>query len=79
MARRVNVGQEFEADAVLIDTKVRRSVAYVVLGLGVVFLVGAALLGLYSQNWNSLEKVWSVLGPIYGGVAGYYLRESSRR
>lgn len=72
MGRRVDFGEDFEADVKIKDASSRSLVLKVVLVLGTVFLIGAALYGVFDQNFSYLAGVWSAVAPIYGGVAGYY-------
>jgi hypothetical protein len=42
---------------------------------GLIFLFGAAALGLHKGEFSAMQAVWGVVGPVYGGIAGYYFRK----
>jgi hypothetical protein len=71
--RRVVVGEPFEASITV--AKARARIVYAVLTTVAVFLIGAAVLGLYRGEFSGLAAVWGATAPIYGGIAGYYLSE----
>jgi hypothetical protein len=83
--RRVTVGEAFDAkvtisivpDKAATDAETRRLVVMWVLTLSTIFLSGAAMLGLYRDDFSSLNSIWVVVGPIYGAMATYFF--SSRR
>jgi hypothetical protein len=78
MKRRVNVGKPFDDEATLTEAKTRSVIVYAVVGLATLFLVGAGIIGLIEDQYSLLQAVWSIVGPIYGGIAGHYFRSSRR-
>jgi hypothetical protein len=86
LPKRVAVGQEFDAkitsskDWVDVSEAVTRSrMAWAVFGVIAVFLFGAAGLGFYKGEFSALQGIWSVAGPIYGGIAGYFFHRQHKR
>lgn len=84
MKRRVKVGEEFDAEIRLINAKakgrveiVRERIALILIFSSAVFLVGAAVLGMYESDFSKLTSVWNVAGTIVGGVIGFYFRNSN--
>jgi len=75
--RRVVVGEEFNAQG-HVDAITRQRIATGVLALSTVFLLGAAALGLPRGDFGALLAVWTVVGPIYGGMAAYFFALRSR-
>jgi hypothetical protein len=84
-SRRLAVGEEFEAKVSLAksrteaDATIRALIVWVVLATSVVFLLGAASLGLYQAEFSALQSVWTVVGPIYGGIAIYFFSRRERK
>ena len=72
--RTVNVGQEFDGSDVTQNS--RRIVTYVVLALGCLFILGAAAKGFFDEDFQALHYVWSIVGPVYGAMSGYYFKAS---
>jgi hypothetical protein len=79
--RHIAVGEEFDASIKLTgnvaeatDAVTRARLVWVVLSICAVFLFGAALLGLYKggSDFSHVQAVWTVVGPTYGGIAGYF-------
>jgi hypothetical protein len=79
MTRRVNVGEEFEGEVQVRESKVRRTLVYLVTATGMIFLFGAAILGLRTGQFGPLQTVWAAVAPIYGGIAGSYLGNSQNQ
>jgi hypothetical protein len=84
-ARRVDVGQAFEAKATIADRgttpddRVRSFVVYAVLALSTVFILSAGGLGLLKGDFTGLQNVWGAVGPIYGGIATYFFAKPRGR
>lgn len=81
--RQIAVGREFDANVTLTgdtaettDALTRSSIVKAVAVLAGVFLLGAASLGLVSGDFKALQSVWSVVGPLYGGIASYFFVRS---
>jgi hypothetical protein len=72
--RRVSVGREFNGS----DGEGRRWVTKVVLALGCIFILGAAMKGFWDGDFEALQLIWSIVGPVYGAVSGYYF-EAARQ
>jgi hypothetical protein len=77
--RRVAVGSEFNTTVSLSgdwadikDATTRSRIVWFVFGLAAIFLAGSAGLGFYRGTFEALGSVWSVIGPIYGGIAVYF-------
>jgi hypothetical protein len=84
--RHVAVGQEFQAKVSLSgdlgdaanaltrykDALTRYTIVWAVFTVIAVFLIGAAGLGLRTGEFSAMQAVWGVVGPIYGGIAGYF-------
>lgn len=84
--RRVAAGNAFEAkisfgekSAEAEDAGTRTRIVWFVLSMCALFLLGAAALGFRDGQFSALVNVWSVVGPIYGGIAAYYFFVPSRR
>lgn len=86
--KRVAVGQEFEAQikftsakdlADINDTVTRTRMAWAVFVLASIFLLGSAVLGLYKGEFGELQGVWSVAGPVWTGIAGYFFHRQPRK
>jgi uncharacterized membrane protein YoaK (UPF0700 family) len=83
--KRVLVGQEFEVTTTsleewvkLSEAKTRERITWAVFAVIAAFLVGAAILGTVKNEFGALQWVWSVAGPIYGGIAGYFFHRSEK-
>jgi hypothetical protein len=74
--RRVAVGKSFEAQITLSEDRAegdtRSRIVWVVFTIAAIFLFGAAALGLKRGEFSSLQSIWGVVGPIYGGIATYF-------
>jgi len=86
VARRVVVGTQFDVDVKVKDEGpeardaiTRARIVYVVLAMSTVFLSGAAAQGLYKGDFGNLQHVWSIVGPVYGGIAAYFFAKGGRR
>jgi hypothetical protein len=61
-------------------SRTRDRIAYFVLGCASLAMFVAAIYGFYFGNFGVLKDVWAVVGPITGGIIGYYFhrgREAS--
>jgi len=83
--KRVVVGQEFEVTTTSLEEWVKMSeamtrerITWAVFAVIAVFLIGAAILGIVKNEFGALQWVWSVAGPIYGGIAGYFFHRSEK-
>lgn len=72
MKRRVKVGSELEAEVRLVDGRARRAITYTTLGVGGAMLVGAVCHGVIHGEYSMLQNLWSIIGPIFGGIVVYY-------
>jgi hypothetical protein len=86
LPRRVAIGREFEGRITspkdwveITDANTRTRIAWAVLGVIAVFLFGAAGLGFHRGEFGALQYVWSVVGPIYGGIAGYFYQRTQKK
>jgi hypothetical protein len=71
---KVDVGEEFEESKTTQNS--RKIVTYVVLALGCLFILGATAKGFLDGDFQALHYVWSVVGPVYGAMSGYYFKAS---
>jgi len=76
MRYRVKVGKPFDGDGKAFDSLSRQLIVATVCCLSAVFLVGAAVIGFCGSDFRCLAAVWGVVGPTYGGFAGYFFRGS---
>jgi len=67
---RVSVGKAFDNDVAADGT--RRTITYLVITLGSVFILGAAAKGFWDNDFGALQLVWTVVGPVYGAIGSYY-------
>jgi len=86
VSKRIAVGQEFDAKISLpkvrgneLEEITRARIVWAVFAVIAAFLFGAAGLGLYSGGFDALQNVWSVAGPIYGGIAGYFFHRQHKK
>lgn len=84
--RQVKVGKEFDAKVsfpkeggILTDADIRSRMVWAVFAMIALFLFGAAGLGLYKGEFSSLQAIWTVAGPIYGGIASYFFTRQARK
>jgi hypothetical protein len=81
--RRVAVGTPFEAKIVLseeqVEAHIRSRIVWVVFTIAAIFLFGSAALGLRKGEFSSLQSIWGVVGPIYGGIATYFFSPRTKR
>lgn len=68
-----------EARAKAREGSVKANLAYVAITLGVLFLVGAAGIGIVDGSFNELEGVWLAGGPVVGGVFVYYFGSEGKK
>ena len=80
MAFEPNIGEEFPLDAQLLKARrglleeiTRSYLTAVVLVVAVLFLIGAAILGLVNGGFDHLGAVWNALAAPLGAIVGYYL------
>lgn len=84
MVFKVSAGKEFpvaRADDVanaqdfraISEERTRTVLVYVIVGLMTLFLVGAAVLGVFKGDFSNLQRVWNVTAPVLGAIVGYYL------
>jgi hypothetical protein len=79
MGRQIKIGEPFEGNVQLVEKKSRLFVTYVVVGLGGVLVAGAAAKGVLADgNFDALEHIWAVVGPMYGVISGYHFRTKER-
>ena len=81
--RRIAVGREFDATvnltgdaAATTDALTRSSIVKAVALLAGAFLLGAAGLGVFEGNFQALQNLWGVVGPLYGGIASYFFMQN---
>lgn len=72
MSRKVKCGNEFDAEVRIVHTTASDLVAKLVLFVGVLFLIGAAVYSVFKADFSYVAGVWSAVAPIYAGIAGYY-------
>lgn len=86
MKKRVIVGSEFDdtqvevvksvqeqqAEVTANENKTRNRLSYCLIGVGGVFLIVSALIGLYDGSFDELKMVWMSESPLAGGLFGYY-------
>lgn len=79
MKRRVNVGKDFDITNVSVEDEVKKKTATTqsilvnsMVAIGAVFLLGAALMGLYDGTFDELNAVWDPLAILFGMVITYY-------
>jgi p-aminobenzoyl-glutamate transporter AbgT len=75
-----NLGEEFPLDVHslnarrgLLEEITRSYLTALVVPIAVVFLVGAAILGLVKGSFEHLGAVWNALAAPLGAIVGYYL------
>jgi hypothetical protein len=80
MAFKPNIGEEFPLDVQLLKARrglleeiTRSYLTSFALIVAVLFLVGAAILGLISGSFDRLGAVWNALAAPRGAIVGYYL------
>jgi hypothetical protein len=85
MKRKVSVGKEFELEAIVLSEKrevrtdlVRHVIAYVVLGLSGLFLIGAAITGWSDGTFDELQATWMIAANPIGNVMGFYFKGGYR-
>ena len=59
-------------------SRTKDRVAYLVLGCGVGAVGLAAVYGMITGSFSGLRDVWGAVGPIVGGVIGYYFHRSRK-
>ena len=50
----------------------RKNVVWFLMAVAGVFLVGAALIGLWDGSFDELGQVWLCVGPVAGVIVGHY-------
>jgi|SRR5215468_960363 len=79
-SRRVVVGKEFEGTILLqkddtaYDAITRRQIVVFLCALGTAFLLAAAALGLYRDDFGLLQSLWNVVGPTLGVMLAYFFQ-----
>jgi hypothetical protein len=80
MAFKPNIGEEFPLDVQslnarrsLLEEITRSYLTAAVLIVAVLFLIGAAILGLEKGSFEQLGAVWNALAAPLGAIVGYYL------
>jgi uncharacterized protein YcfJ len=68
----VRVVDEYET------SRTRDRIAYFVLGCASAAMITAAIYGFYIGNFGGLKDVWTVVGPIAGGIIGYYFHRGRK-
>ncbi|MDA8248714.1 MAG: hypothetical protein M0Z28_05990 [Rhodospirillales bacterium] len=59
-------------------SRTRDNIAYILLfAIGAAMLV-ATLYGFYRGSFGGLKDVWTVAGPITGGIVGYYFHRGRK-
>jgi hypothetical protein len=61
------------------DAVTRTRMAWAVLAAIAMFLFGATGVGSYKGECSALKDVWSVAGPIYGGIAAYFYHRQHKK
>ena len=56
----------------LMETQTGTRLVWALFGLMGIFLLGAAVRGLIMNDFQGLERTWSVVGPIVGAIVGHY-------
>lgn len=95
MRRKVNVGDDFDslkvaeemktsAEVITASTgnnesRTRTHLAYGAVVIGAVFVLSAGSMGVWDGSFNELQSIWNVLGPLIGGVFGYYFGGSGEK
>lgn len=86
--RRVEVGEAFEFTTKVAlsgdlsevkDAETRSQIVWFAFAAIALFLLGTAALGLYRGEFTAVQQVWSVAGPIYGGIAGYFFSRHGKK
>jgi predicted MFS family arabinose efflux permease len=80
MKRRMKVGKEFDVENVVVsevDTHTRRTLTLVLLAVGALFLFGSAAKGILDKDFETLNAVWNVEGPVVGLMAGFFYKAQS--
>lgn len=79
MAKRLAIGEQYEATSELIDAhtrheegRARNRIALAIVGTATVFLAGAAVVGLDDRSFDEVNAVWNVIAPFAGGLVGYF-------
>jgi hypothetical protein len=80
MRFKTNLGDEFHFDVEFLNARqslleevTRSYLTTLVVPVAVVFLVGAAILGLARGSFEHLGAVWTALAAPLGAIVGYYL------
>jgi len=86
--RRVAVGREFEFTTKVAlsgdlseakDAETRSRIVWFAFAVIALFLLGTAVLGFFRGEFSAVQQVWSVAGPIYGGIAGYFFSRHGKK
>jgi len=79
MKRRFKYGEDFDISNVKVEKAIqlkddtcRPLLVMTFIPVGVLFLAGAAAMGIYEGNFDKLEAVWVVLAAPFGAVMHYY-------
>lgn len=80
MAFKPNIGEDFPLDVQslnarrsLLEEITRSYLTAVVMIVAILFLIGAALFGLFVGSFEYLGAVWNALAAPLGAIVGYYL------
>jgi hypothetical protein len=75
-------GREFEVTVAAIDAyktgRTRDAIAYILLAATGTAMLLAMGYGFYTGNFGGLKDVWTVAGPVTGGVIGHYSHRGRR-
>lgn len=56
------------------ESNTRTVISYVIVGMIIVFLLGAAISSIHAGKFDALRSVWGIAGPLTGAIIGYYYR-----
>jgi len=59
-------------------SRTRDRIAYLTLGAVLMAMILAATYGFYHGNLGVVKDVWTVVGPITGGIVGYYFHRGRK-
>jgi len=54
------------------EGKTRTHLSYLILTVMIIFIFGAAIIGITSGSFSALQSVWAVVGPFFGIICSYY-------
>jgi membrane protein DedA with SNARE-associated domain len=83
MSYEPKVGKEFPVSSVKEKTKyltefTRSTIAICLVVTSVLALVVTAAVCAYRGDFDFLQTLWAVIGPLLGSIVGYYFRGSDR-